>query len=122
MVPDRCVISSKREEWTMKPTEAERTVGNVVDEQTGGVKPFPGSRKVYIQGSRPDIAVPEREIALHPTHTPQGTEHHEPLRVYDTSGPMTDEAYQVDIHQGLPPLRRAWALDRGVPSSRRITG
>ncbi|AET59056.1 thiamine biosynthesis protein ThiC [Paenibacillus terrae HPL-003] len=97
----------------MKPTEAERTVGNVVDEQTGGVKPFPRSRKVYIQGSRPDIAVPEREIALHPTHTPQGTEHHEPLRVYDTSGPMTDEAYQVDIRQGLPPLRRAWALERG---------
>lgn len=57
--------------------------------------------------------MPEREIALHPTHTPQGTEHHEPLRVYDTSGPMTDEAYQVDIRQGLPPLRRAWALERG---------
>ncbi|MDN4084684.1 phosphomethylpyrimidine synthase ThiC [Paenibacillus polymyxa] len=82
-------------------------------EQASGLKPFPGSRKVYIQGSRPDIAVPEREIALQPTHTPQGTEHHEPLRVYDTSGPMTDEAYQVDIRQGLPPLRRAWALERG---------
>ncbi|MDG0056265.1 phosphomethylpyrimidine synthase ThiC [Paenibacillus sp. P2(2022)] len=82
-------------------------------EQASGLKPFPGSRKVYIQGSRPDIAVPEREIALQPTHTPQGTEHHDPLRVYDTSGPMTDEAYQVDIRQGLPPLRRAWALERG---------
>lgn len=82
-------------------------------EQVDRVKPFPGSRKVYIQGSRPDIAVPEREIALHPTHTPQGTEHHEPLRVYDTSGPMTDEAYQVDIRRGLPPLRQAWVLERG---------
>lgn len=82
-------------------------------EQASGLKPFPGSRKVYIRGSRPDIAVPEREIALQPTHTPQGTEYHEPLRVYDTSGPMTDEAYQVDIRQGLPPLRRAWALERG---------
>jgi phosphomethylpyrimidine synthase len=92
-----------------KEVEVEKTNG----EQARGVTPFPGSRKVYIQGSRPDIAVPEREIALHPTHTPQGTEHHEPLRVYDTSGPMTDEAYQVDIRQGLPPLRRAWALERG---------
>lgn len=101
----------------MKPTEAEGTkeveVEKTNGEQANGVTLFPGSRKVYIQGSRPDIAVPEREIALHPTHTPQGTEHHEPLRVYDTSGPMTDEAYQVDIRQGLPPLRRAWALERG---------
>ncbi|KOS02265.1 phosphomethylpyrimidine synthase ThiC [Paenibacillus polymyxa] len=101
----------------MKPTEVEGTkeveVEKTNGEQASGVKPFPGSRKVYIQGSRPDIAVPEREIALHPTHTLQGTEHHEPLRVYDTSGPMTDESYQVDIRQGLPPLRRAWALERG---------
>ncbi|MDQ0495216.1 phosphomethylpyrimidine synthase ThiC [Paenibacillus brasilensis] len=108
----------------MKPTETEGTemkaavAGKTGSEKTSaeqaeGVKPFPGSRKVYIQGSRPDIAVPEREIALHPTHTAQGTEHHEPLRVYDTSGPMTDEAYQVDIRRGLPPLRRAWVLERG---------
>ncbi|ASR49083.1 phosphomethylpyrimidine synthase ThiC [Paenibacillus kribbensis] len=97
----------------MKPTETEETEVKTSAEQADGVKPFPGSRKVYIQGSRPDIAVPEREIALHPTHTPEGTEHHEPLRVYDTSGPMTDEAYQVDIRRGLPPLRRAWVLERG---------
>lgn len=79
----------------------------------GGVQPFPGSRKVYIQGSRPDIAVPEREIALHDTHTPQGVEHNEPLRVYDTSGPMTDPEFQMDIRKGLPALRNHWIMERG---------
>lgn len=78
----------------------------------GGVKPFPGSRKVYIQGSRPDIAVPEREIALHNTSTPQGVEHNEPLRVYDTSGPMTDPDFHADIRAGLPALRTRWITER----------
>ncbi|MCF7758477.1 phosphomethylpyrimidine synthase ThiC [Paenibacillus xylanexedens] len=79
----------------------------------GRVQPFPGSRKVYIQGSRPDIAVPEREIALHDTNTPQGVEHNEPLRVYDTSGPMTDPEFHADIRAGLPSLRTRWITERG---------
>ncbi|QKS60273.1 phosphomethylpyrimidine synthase ThiC [Paenibacillus barcinonensis] len=87
-----------------------------MEKETGaaeGVQPFPGSRKVYIQGSRPDIAVPEREIALHDTNTPQGVEHNEPLRVYDTSGPMTDPEFQMDIRKGLPALRNHWIMERG---------
>ncbi|MET1175606.1 phosphomethylpyrimidine synthase ThiC [Paenibacillus amylolyticus] len=87
-----------------------------VEKETGSagrVQPFPGSRKVYIQGSRPDIAVPEREIALHDTNTPQGVEHNEPLRVYDTSGPMTDPAFHADIRAGLPALRTRWITERG---------
>ncbi|WP_307543347.1 phosphomethylpyrimidine synthase ThiC [Paenibacillus sp. W4I10] len=87
-----------------------------VEKETGAagrVQPFPGSRKVYIQGSRPDIAVPEREIALHDTNTPQGVEHNEPLRVYDTSGPMTDPAFHADIRAGLPALRTRWITERG---------
>ncbi|MCS7463056.1 phosphomethylpyrimidine synthase ThiC [Paenibacillus doosanensis] len=81
-------------------------------ESTGRLRPFPGSRKVYIQGSRPDLLVPEREIALHDTSTPQGVEHNEALRVYDTSGPMTDPDYEVDIRTGLPALRRMWITER----------
>ncbi|WP_338594829.1 phosphomethylpyrimidine synthase ThiC [Paenibacillus sp. Y5S-9] len=87
-----------------------------MEKETGAaerVQPFPGSRKVYIQGSRPDIAVPEREIALHDTNTPQGVEHNEPLRVYDTSGPMTDPAFHADIRAGLPALRTRWITERG---------
>ncbi|MBB6023651.1 phosphomethylpyrimidine synthase [Paenibacillus sp. JGP012] len=90
--------------------------GHPVEKKTTaveGVQPFPGSRKVYIQGSRPDIAVPEREIALHDTNTPQGVEHNEPLRVYDTSGPMTDPEFQMDIRKGLPALRNHWIMERG---------
>lgn len=90
--------------------------GHPMEKETGvagGVQPFPGSRKVYIQGSRPDIAVPEREIALHDTNTPQGVEHNEPLRVYDTSGPMTDPEFQMDIRKGLPALRNHWIMERG---------
>ncbi len=47
----------------------------------------PASRKVYIQGSRPDIQVPMREISL--TDTPDqvwAAKKNLPLMVYDTSG------------------------------------
>ncbi|WP_242527359.1 phosphomethylpyrimidine synthase ThiC [Ktedonosporobacter rubrisoli] len=76
-------------------------------------RPFPNSRKVYVQGSRQDLRVPWREIALTPTPTRLGGEENPPLRVYDTSGPYTDPASSVDIREGLAPLRRAWILERG---------
>ncbi|MEF3355736.1 phosphomethylpyrimidine synthase ThiC [Paenibacillus sp. GYB006] len=75
--------------------------------------PFPASRKVYKTGSRPDLVVPEREIELSPTQTPQGVEINEPLRVYDTSGPMGDADYEADITKGLPALRHEWIWERG---------
>ncbi len=63
--------------------------------------PIRGSRKVHV-GNR---AVAMREIDL------EGGE--APIRVYDTSGPYTDPAAQIDIRAGLPQLRRRWQLDRG---------
>jgi phosphomethylpyrimidine synthase len=60
---------------------------------------FPNSRKVFVKG-RHGIRVPMREITL------SGGE--APLRVYDTSGPR-----DIDVHQGIPKLRREWILDRG---------
>lgn len=75
--------------------------------------PFPASRKVYKTGSRPDLVVPEREIELSPTQTPQGVEINEPFRVYDTSGPMGDADYEADITKGLPALRHDWIWERG---------
>lgn len=74
---------------------------------------FPGSKKVYVQGSRPDIQVPMREISLSPTETMFGKEENKPVRVYDTSGPYTDPNYEVDLKKGLPKLRRKWILERG---------
>ena len=74
---------------------------------------FEGSKKVYVEGSRPDILVPMREIALSPTTGSFGEEENAPVRVYDTSGPYTDPAYKVDITKGLPALRSEWIRERG---------
>lgn len=73
---------------------------------------FEGSKKVYVEGSRPDILVPMREIKLSPTTGSFGEENNAPIRVYDTSGPYTDPTYKVDITKGLPALRRAWIKER----------
>lgn len=74
---------------------------------------FPGSRKVYLQGSRPDIQVPMREIALAPTVRGESVEENEPVRVYDCSGPYTDANHHADIRTGLPANRKNWILERG---------
>jgi phosphomethylpyrimidine synthase len=78
-----------------------------------GKSAFPASNKVYLQGSRPDVRVPFREITLTPTSGRFGQEKNPPLRVYDTSGPYTDSSVGLDLQQGLPPLRRNWILERG---------
>ena len=74
---------------------------------------FSGSKKVYDEGSRPDIKVPMREIELSPTTGTFGEEENPPIRVYDTSGPYTDTDYSVDITKGLPSLRSSWIHERG---------
>ena len=76
--------------------------------------PIIGSKKTYVAGSRPDIRVPMREIALTPT--PKlfgGDEHNAPFAVYDTSGPYTDHDVRIDLLKGLAPLRAQWIADRG---------
>jgi len=77
------------------------------------VQPFPNSRKIYVQGSRPDIRVPMREITLTETVTEKGTETNPPVTVYDTSGPYTDPTVSIDIRKGLAEVRTAWIEERG---------
>ena len=60
---------------------------------------LPGSRKLLVDG------VPFREVAL------SGGE--PPLRLYDTSGPYTDDSATIDIEKGLPARRREGILARG---------
>src|SRR6202789_3444272 len=60
---------------------------------------LPGSRKLLVDG------VPFREVAL------SGGE--APVRLYDTSGPYTDDSAQIDIEKGLASRRRDWILARG---------
>ncbi len=71
----------------------------------------PRSKKVYVSGKlNPQIRVPFREIELNPTTGYNGTiEQNEPMRVYDTSGPVTG----LDITKGIQPLRANWINDRG---------
>src|SRR5574343_2102575 len=86
-----------------------------VDE--AAIQPLPNSRKVYIEGSRPDIQVPMREISQ--SDTPTGafgntsSEQNPPIFVYDCSGPYSDPAVKIDIRSGLPALRRRWIEERG---------
>lgn len=65
--------------------------------------PIRGSRKVHVG----PLKVAMREIDLEPSSGEP------PVRVYDTSGPYTDPAVQIDISKGLAQLRRQWQLDRG---------
>ncbi|WP_341709214.1 phosphomethylpyrimidine synthase ThiC [Limnobacter sp.] len=81
-----------------------------VDE--AAVKPLPNSRKVYLQGSRPDIQVPMREISQDDTPTSFGGEKNPPIYVYDCSGIYTDPAAKIDIRSGLPAIRSAWIEER----------
>ena len=81
-----------------------------VDE--AAVQSLPNSRKVYVQGSRPDIQVPMREITQSDTPAAMGAEKNPPIFVYDTSGPYTDPAVKIDIRSGLAPLREPWITER----------
>src|SRR5882672_4753815 len=77
------------------------------------VKPLPNSRKVYVEGSRPDLRVPMREIVQSDTAASFGAEKNPPIYVYDTSGPYTDPQVQIDIRRGLSALRASWIAERG---------
>ena len=53
---------------------------------------LPASKKIHVAGVLHDIRVPMREIAI---------SNEEPITVYDSSGPYTDDAVQIDIAKGL---------------------
>ncbi|MFQ1934391.1 phosphomethylpyrimidine synthase ThiC [Aeromonas sp. 96A] len=77
----------------------------------------PNSRRIFIEGSRPDIRVPLREIQLADTFV-GGTkedpkfEPNEPIPVYDTSGRYGEEGVAIDVRRGLPRPRENWVLER----------
>ncbi|WP_249202717.1 MULTISPECIES: phosphomethylpyrimidine synthase ThiC [Gluconobacter] len=70
--------------------------------------PIQGSCKKWSEApGRPDILVPYREIALHPSANEA------PVRVYDTSGPYTDTSVTIDVTKGLSAPRAEWLAKRG---------
>ncbi|MED1041971.1 hypothetical protein S2E19_05566 [Bacillus mycoides] len=70
---------------------------------------LPGSKKVYVDGTREGMKVPMREIEQSDTNGVQNP----PIRVYDTSGPYTDPEYKVELEKGIPTPRHSWTLGRG---------
>jgi phosphomethylpyrimidine synthase len=81
-----------------------------VEAETGRIPTGPraGGVKVYVAGGLyPDIRVPFREVAVHPSANEP------PVTMYDSSGPYTDPAVAIDIKRGLPKVKSSWQLDRG---------
>jgi phosphomethylpyrimidine synthase len=92
------------------PEEVHDRAHELASEMT---EPLPGSRRVYVQGSRPDIRVPMREIQQADTPSLFGEEENPAIYVYDPSGPYTDPDIEVDVRHGIAPLRAAWIEERG---------
>lgn len=76
--------------------------------------PFTNSDKIYVPGKIHDIQVAMREIKLADTvdNFNGKTEKNASVAVYDTSGQYTDPDFQIDVKQGLTPIRKQWILDR----------
>lgn len=92
------------------PEDFIQTTARLSDEVT---RPYPGSRKIYVEGSTPDIRVAMREILQSDTAASFGAEVNPPIPVYDTSGPYTDPDISIDLMKGLPDLRSHWIEARG---------
>lgn len=75
--------------------------------------PFPNSKKIYVEGKIHPIHVAMREIQLSPTRLSNGKmDENPPVTIYDTSGPYTDENFEINIEKGLPRIREQWILNR----------
>jgi phosphomethylpyrimidine synthase len=71
------------------------------------------SRRIYVEGSRPDLQVPFREVAQAATHGVRGETPNAALRLYDTSGPHGDPDLTVVPESGLARMRTPWIVERG---------
>ncbi|WP_077730959.1 phosphomethylpyrimidine synthase ThiC [Methylocaldum sp. 14B] len=91
----------------------EEFLHEAVTAKRASIRPFAASEKIYVQGSRPDVRVPMRQVVQSDTPASFGAEKNPPIYVYDTSGPYTDPQVSINLRLGLPPLREAWIGERG---------
>ncbi|MER5357335.1 phosphomethylpyrimidine synthase ThiC [Streptomyces sp. NPDC002785] len=84
----------------MTTSDARTPASNQSDEAGKSI----GWHKGYVQGSRPDLRVPVRQV-----HLTNG----KAVTLYDTSGPYTDPTTETDVRRGLVPLRENWITARG---------
>jgi len=101
-------VQSKREEARLK---AKTFIDSLQ------ANPFPGSERVYIQGSDASIQVPMRKINV--SDTPIGKdpanftyEKNEAIYVYECSGPYSDPSQDIDVYKGISLTRDKWIQDR----------
>ncbi|HTJ97349.1 MAG TPA: phosphomethylpyrimidine synthase ThiC, partial [Rhodocyclaceae bacterium] len=90
----------------------EKFIASSATVDSAAVQPLPNSKKIYVQGSRPDIQVPMREVTQSDTPTDFGGEKNPPIYVYDCSGVYTDPNAKIDIRTGIPAIRQAWIEER----------
>ena len=86
--------------------------------ETKNDKPYAQREKVYLNGNiYPDIRVGMQRVNLTPTVTVEDGKRcvspNAPVLIYDTSGPFSDPAMQVDLKKGLPRMREPWITARG---------
>lgn len=98
---------------TNKPNRRESRAAAEAFIQNVSGQSYPNSSKIYIPGKLHPIQVGMREIAVSDTYiNGDGAnaiyEKNEPIRVYDTSGPYTDNNIKIDLYAGLPKLRHSW--------------
>ena len=77
---------------------------------------YPNSEKIYVDGTLPGVRVAMRKIHQYPTVKIEDGKRveypNEDIVVYDTSGPYTDPAVEIDLNKGLPRMREQWVEDR----------
>lgn len=70
--------------------------------------PLPASKKIYVSPKEaPELEVPVREIQLSETANEPN------VRVYDSSGPYSDENIAINVEIGLARTRESWIMERG---------
>ena len=74
----------------------------------------PCHRKIYVPMLTDDnVKVGMKEILQHPTKNPDGTtKENPPIPVYDTSGPYSDDNYEIDLNNGINKIREGWIAER----------
>ena len=92
-------------------SQSSETLTNMSSVKEAFIQPFPNSHKIYVEGSRPDMQVPMREITLTDT-IGELAEKNDPIHVYDTSGVYTDPDVQIDLRKGLGNIRDTWIDER----------
>ncbi|BFO22947.1 hypothetical protein SHKM778_93350 [Streptomyces sp. KM77-8] len=89
---------------TNKDARTPASTQNSDREETAEAGKSIGWHKAYVEGTRPDLRVPVRQV-----HLTNG----QSVTLYDTSGPYTDPLVDTDVRRGLAPVRENWIIARG---------